>query len=368
MSREADRSGTATMLVEAILDPGTVLPLDARAWERLLSCARRNAVLAYLAQRLATTGILDDTPEAARAALRSARAAAARLAQLAEWELDRVRRVLQPVGIPMIALKGAAYILRGMPHARTRLLSDIDIMVPRDQLDAAERALLKSGWQATKLDAYDQQYYRRWSHEIPPLQYPGRVLGVDVHHTLCPPVSRLRPDPQAFWVDSQPSPQDGVRVLSPIDSVLHAAIHLFFDSDLDGRFRDLLDLREMLLAFGASDAFWPMLVARARQQGLGRPLYYALTTLTHVVRTAIPEQVRQQAQAFAPSYPIDAWMKRTLDTVLSPVDPERWPPPHRGRLWLLYARSHWLRMPPHLLLPHLLRKSWRRMHAEPIDA
>jgi hypothetical protein len=24
----------------------------------------------------------------------------------------------------------------------------------------------------------------------------------------------------------------------------------------------------------------------------------------------------------------------------------------------LYVRSHWLRMPPHLLLPHLARKAW----------
>jgi hypothetical protein len=27
---------------------------------------------------------------------------------------------------------------------------------------------------------------------------------------------------------------------------------------------------------------------------------------------------------------------------------------------LLYLRGHWLRMPPRLLVPHLLRKAWRR--------
>ena len=36
-------------------------------------------------------------------------------------------------------------------------------------------------------------------------------------------------------------------------------------------------------------------------------------------------------------------------------------PTHALRNWLLYVRSHWLRMPPHLLLPHLLRKSMRRL-------
>jgi len=46
--------------------------------------------------------------------------------------------------------------------------------------------------------------------------------------------------------------------------------------------------------------------------------------------------------------------------VLTPIDPEPWPPLHAGKLWLLYVRSHWLRMPAHLLIPHLVRKSLRR--------
>jgi len=28
--------------------------------------------------------------------------------------------------------------------------------------------------------------------------------------------------------------------------------------------------------------------------------------------------------------------------------------------WCLYVRSHWLRMPLHLLVPHLVRKWWRK--------
>src|SRR5439155_19105772 len=130
--------------------------LDMPVLERLLSCARRNAVLAYLARRTMAVGAMDDLPESSRTALLAPLAAAARLAQLARWELDRVRRVLQPMGIPMLALKGAAYLMRGMPHAATRLLSDVDIMVPRERLDDVERALLAGGWKATKLDAYDQ--------------------------------------------------------------------------------------------------------------------------------------------------------------------------------------------------------------------
>ncbi len=368
MNPNARNYGTPALLIESMLDPRTLVGLDAAAWERVLSCARRNAVLAYLAERAASAGIIDRLPETPRAGLLAARIAAARLAQLARWELDRVRRVLHPRGIPMIALKGVAYLLRGMPHASTRLLSDIDVMVHGDRIEDAEQALLNAGWKGTTLDTYDQRYYRRWSHELPPLLYPGRLLEVDVHHTICPPLSRLRPDPEQFWTNSEPSVDVGARLLSPIDSVLHAAVHLFFDSDFNGRFRDLLDLHELLGAFGSEPGFWPGLLVRTREQGVGRPLYYAFTTLSRVLRTAIPAQAMRESQQFGPPAAVNRWMTGTLRSVLTPADPERWPPAHRGRLWLLYVRSHWTRMPAHLLVPHLLRKSVRRARSVAVDA
>jgi len=368
MSVDSTSEGAPAALVGAILDPRTLEKLDVRGWERVLSCARRNAVLAYLAEKVTSSGIIDSLPEKARAALLAAKVSAARLGQLARWELDRVRRALRPAGIPIVALKGVAYILRGMPHASTRLLADIDIMVPRDRIADAERELLMAGWQGTTLDPYDQRYYREWSHEIPPLLYPGRLLEVDVHHTICPPFSRLRPDPEQLWAHSEPSIDDGVRLLSPIDSVLHAVVHLFFDSDFNSRFRDLLDLHELLAAFGASDEFWVGLTAEARAQGLMRPLRYAFATLERVLRTPIPAQATREVKRFKATGLVDAWMTRTLESVLTPADPEQWPPAYRGRLWLLYVRSHWLRMPPHLLLPHLFRKAVRRSQPIAVDA
>jgi hypothetical protein len=347
-------------LLAAIAEPGRLRALDATGWEALLSCARRNGVLAYLGSRTEVTAVLPHLPESARGALISAQLSAARIGQLALWELDRVGRVLQPAGIPMLALKGVAYLLRRLPHATTRRMSDIDVMVRKESLADAEQALRAGGWTFANVDPYDQKYYRTWSHELPPLHFPGRTLSVDVHHTICPPLSRLRPDPEAFWAASETCDDSGVRVMCQVDTVLHAAVHLFFDSDFDGRFRDLVDLHELLLAFGGDDDFWHGLIDRAGTQGVGRPVYLALETLVRVLGTPVPVQARRQAAKFKPPFPIDHWMTRVLDTVLRPTDPEPWPPPHGVLLWLLYARSHWLRLPPHLLLPHLLRKSFRR--------
>ena len=348
-------------LLETLHDLACVQRLDPAGWESLVTCARRNAVLAYLAHRLEASGLLAQVPECPRAALVSARIAARRLAQLARWEVHQIARVLLPLGMPLLVLKGAAYVLRGMPHGDTRLISDVDVMVPRTTLDDAERALVTAGWQGTVLHPYDQRYYREWSHELPPLHYPGRIIGVDVHHTICPPVSRLRPDPAAFWAHAVRVGDDGVSVLAPCDALLHAAVHLFFDSDFDGRFRDLVDLHEMALAWGGDAAFWPALIARAQALGLGRPLHYTLTLLTRLLRTPIPTAALHDSRRFAAPAGVDGAMTRALTTVLRPIDPAVWPRRHRTLLWLLYARSHWLRMPAHLLVPHLLRKSLRRV-------
>jgi hypothetical protein len=74
----------------------------------------------------------------------------------------------------------------------------------------------------------------------------------------------------------------------------------------------------------------------------------------------MPPGIVREVDRFAPPAAVARWMTRTVGQVLSPIDPEPWPRLHRGKLWLLYARSHWLRMPAHLLIPHLVRKSLRR--------
>ena len=97
-------------------------------------------------------------------------------------------------------------------------------------------------------------------------------------------------------------------------------------------------------------------------------VYYAFVSLDALLETKIPREVWSEAEQFKPPTAIDRWMKKTLTTLLTPIDPEPWPAAHRARRWLMFVRSHWLRMPPHLLIPHLLRKSLRRVQGERVDA
>ena len=54
-------------------------------------------------------------------------------------------------------------------------------------------------------------------------------------------------------------------------------------------------------------------------------------------------------------------MNLLVPVALSPSLPDRVPPLTAFARWLLFIRSHWLRMPPLMLARHLAIKGWRRM-------
>jgi hypothetical protein len=353
------RPDATPALLRLCRSPGSAPGLGAADWNRALRSARREGLLARLGWRIEDAGVLADCPEEARELLLAARPYPRYLQTQVARELKLVARTLAPLGTDLILLKGAAYLALGLPLSRGRQLRDLDLLVPRARIASVESRLVAQGWESQVEGDYDQRYYRTWMHEIPPLRHPERSLEVDVHHSVLPLTSRLKPDPGLFWADSVPVPgMAGVR--GPADLVLHSATHLFYDGEIRGGLGDLWDLDGLLRPWGTQAAPWEALLERARETGLGRPLRYALALSQRLMGTPIPESVLAAARArFAAPPPIDRLMLGLAARVLRPGDEE----PNRTPLadWLLYVRSHWLRMPPQLLFPHLARKALGRL-------
>src|SRR3546814_13784719 len=102
------------------------------------------------------------------------------------------RRALAPLGVPVILLKGTAYVAAGLAAGEGRSIGDLDIIVPRESPDAVQDALLAAGWAWGKEDAYDDLAYRRCMHELPPLIHNERDRMIAAHrptlpHTAPPP-------------------------------------------------------------------------------------------------------------------------------------------------------------------------------------
>jgi hypothetical protein len=283
-----------------------------------------------------------------------AAAIAAQSSQTAvRFELNRILRALAGLDVPLVLLKGSAYVAAGLPAARGRFVGDLDLMVPSERIAEVERTLVERGWARPDLDPYDEHYYRAWTHEIPALQHPERDTPVDLHHTIVQLTSRVHPDARALFRDSVALDGGRLRVLAPADMVLHSALHLFND-EVGLPLRDLFDQHDLLVHFGARPQFWDELHARARLHALERPLFYMLRELSRRLGTPIPRTTERAVRAFAPPSLVLAAMDWLFERHLIV---------RRGTAFaraLLLARTHWLRMPPALLARHLAIKTVRR--------
>ncbi|HVO90325.1 MAG TPA: nucleotidyltransferase family protein, partial [Casimicrobiaceae bacterium] len=275
----------------------------------------------------------------------------------------------------LVLLKGAAYEFAELPPRSGRVAGDIDVMVPRERIDEVERALVGAGWRLATDDAYDERYYREWSHEIPALVHEHRETAIDLHHTLAPPLGCARPDAAALLADLRPTPLPRIRVLAPADMTLHAALHLF-QEEVSRPLRDLFDIDRLLRHFGRDPAFWTRLCERASVHRVERPLYYALRAAGTVFRTPIPGKVVEQMERFAPNALLAHGMDRLFDRRFRAHFVVSRGLADRAVRSALRARSQYLRMPTSLLARHLLHKAtrgarerWRRLRKQgPVQA
>jgi len=350
MSRHED------LVPTALVEPQAPLRWSAERITQLFQQARAAALLGRIGVGIESAATAP-WQAAALGHLDSARRVARAQAAEVERELRHVAQALAPLGAPVVLLKGAAYLSAGLPAARGRVFSDVDIMVPRSALPQAESLLMLAGWMTTKLNAYDQRYYREWSHELPPMEHVHRRTALDVHHTILPPTARLRPDAGELFAAARALPdRPGLHVLAPPDMVLHSMTHLFMNEEMSHALRDLSDLDLLLRHFSDLDVdFWSKLRERAARLDLRRPLHYGLRHAAALLGTPVPADTLAQSDAWGPAWaaPMDALWRRALRS----PHPSAALPGQRAALFALYLRGHWLRMPPLMLVRHLSVKA-----------
>lgn len=343
----------------ALTDGSKTLDWSAADWDRRIRLARRLRLLARLAERVKTDGLLDRVPHAVRRHLvAESRASRWRTASMV-WALERATVALGSDLRALVLLKGAAYIGQDLVIAQGRLPSDLDVLVPRDCLDEAQRRLFAAGWAEVELDEHDQRYYREWTHEVPPMRHPSLRMELDLHHNILPPLGHVHIDVEKLLAHLRPARFPGWQTLAPVDQVLHSAAHLFFDSELRDRLRDLVDLDGLIRTFRAEAGFWDRLTDRAIELGLQEPLALACHFTTRWLGTPFDPGAMRRIRAAGPGPVQRLWLLPLLGAVLTPADPDdepgRWP---GLAATLLLARYHWRRLPLRLLVPHLWRK-WR---------
>ncbi len=352
-----------TILTNVLSNQTDVKRLGERDWERLIFEADGCELLGRLAGQIEQAGMTEVVPQRATHHFAASRLLAARQHAEVAREVEALRQALCSHGLPFLLLKGGAYVLGGFDAGQGRTLSDIDILVRKGELDRVEQRLEAEGWIYAKREAYDQDYYRRWMHELPPMLHIHRHSALDVHHTVTPPTSAMAVEGERIFEMANfggPTGDDLIGLPMPPDLVLHSAVHLFNDSEFDAGLRDLSDLDLLMREFGAEEGFWPRLLERAQELGLTSSLFFAVSLCRVCFNTPVPPEALGAVEAMAPSRPVRAMLSRLFSAVLSPPSPAGESMVRGLSAFALYIRGHGLRMPLRLLLPHLIRQAIRR--------
>lgn len=351
-----------SLLISVLAGTASDSDIGPRDWEPLLTEARKLRLAARLARVATERGWFERIPLRPRRHLEAALRHCDWQQRVVRWEVGNIERALKAVDTPIVLLKGAAYVMAGLPAARGRIFSDVDVMVRRDRLHDVEGALVAAGWLFSNTDEYDQQYYRKWMHELPPMQHVHRLSVVDVHHTIAPLTSRTPVDSAKLLATARPLEAGAqVWVLAPADMLLHSALHLLQEGEFEHGLRDLFDLDDLFRDFGRDPAFWLGLIERAAEHRLERPLFYAVQQLRDLLLTPMPDAFLEAVSRLRPSFATRRLMGALFRTALTGV-PARDELPRIGSArWLLYMRGHYLRMPLPILVPHLLHKGRLRL-------
>ncbi|MDP2828620.1 MAG: nucleotidyltransferase family protein [Sulfuricellaceae bacterium] len=323
--------------------------LDAEDFSLLFAEARACGLMGRLAHTLQKSPLVDLLPSHLGDQLSATTIYSNGFRRDVWRELGHIEQALSGLNTPVILLKGASYVLLGLPSADGRIFSDIDILVTKTHIAVAEAALMLGGWSTGKLDAYDQRYYREWSHEIPPMTHLHRGTTIDLHHSLAMPTCRVHVDSARMISDAVPANEEGFWWrLKDEDMVLHAASHLLLNSEFDRGLRDIWDIDLLYRHFTSISADYPEhLLSRAREVGLESILTQALWLASAFFRTPLPDYLLPDKTSL---------FSRLLACAASTRHPETRPRGQKAADLALRLREMYLRLPGKLLAVHLLHK------------
>lgn len=340
----------ASPLLAVLVEPGMASDFDGAQWSLLLAEARACGLLPRLEVVLQRADMIGRIPKRFAVHLAAARVQGEALIRDVRRELAHLETALRPAAVRVLLLKGGAYVGADLPPAQGRVFSDIDILVRREHLPRAEGALLLGGWAAAEVDAYDQRYYREWSHEVPPMTHRGRGTTVDLHHSLVMPTCRIQVDSERMIAEAVPvSGHSFWWRLRDEDLVLHAVAHLLLNGEFDRALRDLGDIDRLLRHFEGMEAgFADRVAERAAVVGLDGLVCQGFALCWLYFRTP-------GLAAFAGNA-AGGLVMSLLRCASGPRHPDTRPAWQPLADLLLMVREVSLRLPPRLLVRHLAHK------------
>ncbi len=269
--------------------------LDFSQWTFLADEALRYQLGGLTYRLLADGPLAERVPATVQTRLRAQYVDAAVQNAVLLRETRQIAAALSANGIPVILLKGVHLCRFVYAEPALRSMADLDVMVPRDRLVAAERVFLDLGFGPVPRPDVDE-FCTRWNH-LAKLYKKGAPV-VELHWSIERPTSPFRIDLAGLWSRARPATLEGVPVylLAPEDLLLHVALHGSYHHGFNwSALKTLVDL-DVVVAKHGRELDWAMLAQRANVWGVSGFVYTALRLAGTILNTPIPAAVLEALQ------------------------------------------------------------------------
>jgi hypothetical protein len=268
-------------------------------WSAMVALARHNHVAPLLFLRLKQAGQELDTgegelenrqtpvPMPVMEQLRVDYVASVLHGMLAERELAEVLEALAAADVPVLIVKGPA-LGAFYPHETLRPYGDLDLLVPKEQLDRAQEALHGLGYGGTPANDWIME---RHPH-LPHLVSDDKQLTVELHWRLDNPGATEGLSVEDLWARAVPWSVQGQPALrlDPVDAGLYLCSHALLRHRGNLGLRPLCDLTQVTRQWTQQQ--WESLAQRAKAYGLEHVVYLMLSLMEEVLGSNVPQAVK----------------------------------------------------------------------------
>lgn len=209
---------------QAIADLRMAIRSGMLPWEVTVGLANDHLLTPALWVMLNRKGLTEELPDELRDYLRELHKLSKERNTHLQAQLLEAIQQLNSIEIVPVLLKGAMHLVSNI-YADTgmRIMSDIDLLVAREDVDNCLTALHKLGYQSEPDSEHD---YPENHHHCAPLFRPGDYASLEIHRELTEGAAETLPA-QLALAQAEPLLFRGLsmKVLSPAHRALHNILH-----------------------------------------------------------------------------------------------------------------------------------------------
>ena len=202
---------------------------------------------------------------------------------------------LNHIDITPVLLKGALHLVTDIyGDLGTRIMSDIDLLVPGEDTKRCMEALQELGYETNteKLDDYPEHH-----HHCPPLSRPGSYSDIEIHRKLMDGHADILSAKDALEL-AEPLVFHGLsmKVLSPTHRTLHNIMHSqLVDQNYHAGTFSLRSLHEMVTECSAyhDTLDWSMIKSLMERQNRSKVLRTYLYQAYRLLGFTLPDGIRK---------------------------------------------------------------------------